>query len=82
MIAKWVPFPGFEDRYEISNQGEVRSKHRDIRDKFGKLIRTVPPFLEKIHTDSETDRDYVIIYDTKYHKRYIDEALEEVSFDG
>lgn len=37
-MEEWLPIPGFEDRYEVSNHGRVKSLARTIRLGIGHLV--------------------------------------------
>lgn len=42
MDTNWKPVVGFEDSYEVSSEGEIRSKTRVIKDSRGRYLRYTP----------------------------------------
>lgn len=56
----WVPVSGYEDRYEISINKEIRNKERDIRDINGNVLYHVKSSCVPAHT-SYGSKPYVIL---------------------
>ena len=78
---KWLDVPGYEAYYEVSSAGEVRSKPRDIKDKDGKVIRSLGSSLVQIHKTSTHPKPYVILHDgTRYNNVTLESIMSSVSF--
>ena len=57
---KWAPVKGYEDRYEISTNKEIRNKERDIKDPKGNILYHVKPSCVPTYT-SYGSKPYVIL---------------------
>ncbi len=74
----WVPVFKYENLYEISSKGRVRSKRQEIKDKTGNLVRGVEPFFGEIKKTDQTPYPYVVLTDgKKYHKENVKYLLDE-----
>lgn len=70
MEEQWLPVPGYEGLYEVSDLGRIRSTTRVITDGSGRPGK-VPGRIMKISL-SETASDYCILHDaTGYHNVYV-----------
>lgn len=54
-MARWVDIPGYESAYEVSDEGQVRSKARDVetRNRFGVFLRHYPAKLKTLQVDKD-----------------------------
>lgn len=78
---KWVDLPGYEDLYQISNTGKIKSKPRDIKDSNGNIIRSLGECIVQVHKTSTHPRPYVILHDgTRYKNEVVADLLKTVSF--
>lgn len=76
MDVIWRPVPRFEDKYEVSNVGQIRSISRDIVDARGQNNR-VPSRLIKIH-QTDCDSDSCTLFDgNKYHTVFVAKVVAE-----
>lgn len=56
----WVPVKGYEDRYEISSNKDIRNKERDIKDPKGNVLYHVKSSRVPTYT-SYGSKPYVIL---------------------
>lgn len=73
---KWVPVYGYEDLYEISNEGQIRTKPRNVIDNEGNVVYSVGNQLITIHINSDLKEKYAILWvNNTYNKEYINDLL-------
>lgn len=73
----WKSVPGYEDLYEVSSLGHVRSVGRKIVDKSGRPGK-VPGRMMKI-TEGDDHSSFVILHkDNKYKNVYVEQLVGEV----
>lgn len=75
--TKWVPVCNYESRYEISPDGQVRVKARDIVDKFGNVVNTLEPVMLQ-PKQSGNFGPYVILHNgNKYQKELVKKLVKD-----
>lgn len=67
--TKWFPVSGYEERYEISSDGKVRIKARDIFDKHGAFVTRVDYKVVEVQKDKNTNQSYVILHDGNSYQK-------------
>ena len=73
----WVPLFGYEDKYEISSNGEVRVKSRNILDKDGNILSTLKSTNLQIKANLDNTK-YVILHDgSKYRKENVEDLIRQ-----
>lgn len=81
MENTWFELPGYEDKYQISNNKEIRIKSRDILDSDGTVLKHLDSIPVPIKKDSMNNLDYVVLHNgSKYVKVYIDDLVSLVNF--
>ena len=66
--VQWVPIPGYEDKYQISEAGDIRTKPRDIIDSDGTVITSLKSTPINIYRPGDST-PYAILHDgQKYNK--------------
>ena len=74
----WVDVPDYEQYYEISSAGQVRTKFREIKNTDGEVMTIVEPKLLEIRKDSETQKSVVFLHDgSKYTKHFLEDLMKQ-----
>lgn len=76
-MEEWRDIPGYEELYEVSNYGNIRSKTRVIVDKSGRPGK-VPGRMMKIHQPDNGMDNCVLCKDGKYANIYITSLVAKV----
>lgn len=76
----WVDIPDYEDKYQISSNGNVKLKARDILDAEGKVLTQIPESLLEIRNTEHDPYPHVVLHNgTTYVKASI-ESLKHSAF--
>ena len=81
MSSKWIPVPGYEDKYEICKSGKVRVKSRKISIAENSEMTLKPKELTTYRTFQDNKKYVRLSKNNKYEKVFIDDIVKEV-FDG
>ena len=84
MKEEWKPVPGYEDRYEVSNFGNVRSKERIIRqkDSHGGYMFKVYHGKPVVQTDNGNGYNIVSLSNMGRKNHYVHRLVAELFIDN
>lgn len=74
----WVDVPNYEGKYQISSEGVVKLKAREILDNDGRILTAIPETIVEVRNTEHDPYPHVVLHDGhQYHREKIDTLLQK-----